>query len=205
MYWSYTYFLLFSLSFVVYPTGLNAQKTDWKLSKEEDGVRVYSREVANTNYKEVRSITTIATSAEALLKIVNDYSRIEPWRFKVGEMKLLEGDPMGAHYLYFVLNLPIPFSDRDFILDVETKNQADGSIMIDFNAVSDKLPEKKGKVRMNMMKGFWKLSPKGANATEVTYQYLSDPGGVPAWIVNLFSINAPYQALAELRKAVEKP
>ncbi len=183
---------------------LLAQKEEWKLSKQADNISVFTRNVAQTNFKEVRSVTKMPIAASDLLELVNDYSSIQPWRYKVKEMKLLDGDPMGAHYLYFVLNLPIPLSDRDFVLQIETERKSDGRILINFDAVSDQLPAQEGKVRMNKMEGFWELKPLASNITEVTYQYLSDPAGVPAWIVNLFTVNAPFQALSGLRASVEK-
>lgn len=183
---------------------LIAQNEDWKLSKQADKISVFTRNVAETNFKEVRSVTQMAIAAPDLLELVNDYSSIQPWRYKVKEMKLLDGDPMGAHYLYFVLDLPIPLSDRDFVLQIDTERKADGRILINFDAVSDQLPVQKGKVRMNKMEGFWELKPLSSGATQVTYQYLSDPAGVPAWIVNLFTVNAPFQALSGLRASVEK-
>lgn len=182
---------------------LIAQNEGWKLSKQEDNISVFTRNVAQTNLKEVRSVTKMDIAVPDLLEIVNDYSSIEPWRYKVKEMKLLDGDPMGAHYLYFVLDLPIPLSDRDFILQIGIERKVDGRILINFQAVSDQLPEQKGKVRMNKMEGFWELKPLNSGATEVTYQYLSDPAGVPAWIVNLFTVNAPFQALAGLKASIE--
>lgn len=197
--------LVLLINLILFSQPLTAQDEGWELSKQEEAISVYTRDIQGTNFKEVRSTTQMNIAADDLLEMINDYSSIEPWRYKVEEMRLLDGDPMESHHLYFALNMPIPLSDRDFILQIEPEKKPDGLILINFQAVSDQMPEQKGKVRMNKMEGFWELKPLGSNSTQVTYQYLSDPAGVPAWIVNLFTVNAPFQALSKLRAVVENP
>jgi hypothetical protein len=190
-----TIFLLTVLYNYLVPTS-----TNWKLAKEKDGIRVYTRTVSGTAYQEVKSEVEIAASPEALLQVLNDYSSIEPWRFKVIDLELLDGEPMGDHQLYFALGVPFPLSDRDFALDVSVQETPDGGIRIPFQLSKKQVPNRKGRVRMDKMEGFWSLEPQNNGRTLVTYQYLSDPAGIPAWIVNMFTVTAPYQALKRLRE-----
>jgi hypothetical protein len=68
------------------------------------------------------------------------------------------------------------------------------------------LPEEKGYVRVAQVEGFWKLVPKGADQTEVTYQVHTEPGGsVPSWLANKFVVEAPFNTLKALKAAAEKP
>lgn len=178
---------------------LNPSTTNWKLAKDKDKIKVYTRTVEGTAYQEVRAEVDIPADPEPLLRVLNDYSRIEPWRFKVVDMELLAGDSLGDHQLYFALGVPFPLSDRDFVLDVQVQRLPDGSIRIPFQSIDDAQPARGGRVRMDKMEGFWLLEPQEDGNTHVTYQYLSDPAGIPAWIVNMFTVTAPYQALKRLR------
>ncbi len=66
-------------------------------------------------------------------------------------------------------------------------------------------PEEKGYVRVAQVEGFWKLVPKGANETEVTYQVHTKPGGsVPSWLANKFVVDAPFNTLKALKEHAEK-
>jgi hypothetical protein len=178
---------------------LNPTTNTWKLAKDKDKIKVYTRTVEGTAYQEVRAEVDIPADPETLLRVLNDYSRIEPWRFKIVDMELLNGDPLGDHHLYFALGVPFPLSDRDFVLDVKVQRLPGGGIRIPFRAIDDAPPARAGRVRMDKMEGYWLLDPQADGNTRVTYQYLSDPAGIPAWIVNMFTVTAPYQALKRLR------
>lgn len=187
-------------------TGVSiAQSSNWKQVKNQNKVEVYTRPVEGSKLREVKSITLVEKDRQALLKELNDYSYLANWRHKVKEMRLLEGDPMGAHYLYFAMAMPPGIQDRDFVLKVGVEQEKD-LIRIPFEAIEGKLPAQDKRVRMSVMKGFWELRsvPKQEGHTQVTYQFMSDPSGIPAWIVNLFTVNAPYQALKKLRTEMMK-
>ena len=175
----------------------------WKLAKEKDAIRVFTRNVAGTPYKEIRAEVVIKSTPNELLQRLNDYRELESWRYKVSEMELLAGDPLGDHHLYFAIATPFPLAGRDFVLDTKVEALTDGGIRISFRAMPDYISARPPKVRMDKMEGYWKLEPLPGGSTKVTYQYLSDPSGIPAWIVNMFSVTAPYQALKRLRSAIE--
>lgn len=55
------------------------------------------------------------------------------------------------------------------------------------------------------MWGYWKLVPKNANETEVTYQVHTEPGGsVPSWLANKFVVDAPFNTLKALKERAEQ-
>ncbi len=178
--------------------------TDWKLAKSSNGIEVFTNNSPNSKLREVRSVTTVKAPPSSILQTLRTYDYIADWRMKTKEMVLLEGQPEGQHYLYLVVDLPQPFNDRDFVLELTTKEMPDQSIRIDFEAVEGKYPLQKGRTRMQTMKGYWLIEPEDAQFTKLTYEYLSDPSGVPAWIVNLFSVNVPYKTLKKLKAQLEE-
>jgi len=96
-------------------------------------------------------------------------------------------------------------TDRDSILEITTAKAADGSVTRTLLEVPTYQPEVKGYVRVAQVDGYWKLVPKGANETEVTYQVHTEPGGsVPSWLANKFVVDAPFNTLKALRERAEK-
>ncbi|MEO0340394.1 MAG: START domain-containing protein [Bacteroidota bacterium] len=176
---------------------------DWKLAKSSNGIEVFTKNDSNSKFRQVRSVVTIEASVATILKTLRTYDYIAEWRMKTKAMSLLEGQPEGLHYLYLVIDLPQPFNDRDFVLELETQVLQDQSIRIDFKAVDGKYPNQKGLIRMQTMEGYWLIEPIDDQSTKLTYEYLSDPSGVPAWIVNLFSVSVPYKTLKKLKEQLD--
>jgi hypothetical protein len=58
-----------------------------------------------------------------------------------------------------------------------------------------------GIVRVPQLKAFWKFTPKPDGTVDAEYQINVNPGGnVPAWIVNMFAIDGPYQSITSMKK-----
>ena len=103
------------------------------------------------------------------------------------------------------LTVSFPVTDRESYIHVTTTKDADGSVTRKLQGVPTYKPEEKGYVRVAQVEGFWKLVPKGANETEVTYQVHTEPGGsVPSWLANKFVVDAPFNTLKALKEHAEK-
>nr|GFD50123.1 hypothetical protein [Tanacetum cinerariifolium] len=104
------------------------------------------------------------------------------WVHECKTQKILkhEGDKT---WTYSQFNTPWPVTPRDSVLQITTVEGADGSLTRNLLGQPTYIPEEKGFVRVTQVEGFWKLVPKGANETEVTYQVHTEPGGsVPSWL-----------------------
>ncbi len=78
---------------------------------------------------------------------------------------------------------------------------ADGSVTIRMSAISSKVPQKSGVVRMTYYEGHYHLVPVSGGQVEVTYQAVLDPAGsIPAWVANMAVVDTPYDLLANMRK-----
>ncbi len=68
----------------------------------------------------------------------------------------------------------------------------------------DYVLENKKCVRMEEAKGFWLFYPLDTDKVEITYQMHIDPGGgIPAWILNAFIVDAPIDDLKAIRERVK--
>ncbi|WP_028945361.1 START domain-containing protein [Pseudomonas vranovensis] len=180
-----------------------AHADDWKVAKDEDGIKISLSEVAGSEYKAYRGVTVIKAPLARVKALQEDVVGACAWIHECKSQKLLkhEGDQT---WTYTQFNTPWPVTARDSVLHVTTTQDADGSLTRKLEGVPKYQPEEKGFVRVSQVEGFWKLVPKG-DTTEVTYQVHTEPGGsVPSWLANKFVVDAPFNTLKALRAKAEK-
>jgi len=181
-----------------------AQAEDWQVAKDEDGIKISLSEVAGSQYKAYRGVTTIKASVAKLRGLQEDVAGACAWIHECKLQKLLkhEGD---KNWTYTQFNTPWPVTARDSVLLVTTEEGADGSLTRKLQGQPTFIPEEKSFIRVTQVDGFWKFVPKGADQTEVIYQVHTEPGGsVPSWVANKFVVEAPFNTLKALKDRAEK-
>ena len=181
-----------------------AQAEDWKVAKDEGGINISLSEVAGSQYKAYRGVTTIKASVAKLRGLQEDVVGACTWIHECKSQKLLKYD--GAKtWTYTQFNTPWPVTPRDSVLLVTSEQGADGTLTRTLKGEPTYIPEEKGFVRVAQVEGFWKFVPKGADQTEVTYEVHTEPGGsVPSWLANKFVVDAPFNTLKALKEKAEK-
>ena len=181
-----------------------AHAEDWKVAKNEDGIKVSLSEVPGSQYKAYQGVTTIKAPMAKVLGLQEDAAAACAWIHECKSQKLLkhEGD---QSWTYTQFNTPWPVTPRDSVLLVTSVKGGDGSLTRNLKGLPTYIPEEKGFVRVAQVEGFWKMVPKGDNVTEVTYQVHTEPGGsVPSWLANKFVVDAPFNTLKALKERAEK-
>ena len=180
------------------------QAEDWKLAKDEDGIKVFLSEVPGSRYKAYRGVATMKADIAVLRALQEDVTGSCAWIHECKEQKLLKSE--GAQsWTYTRFNTPWPVTPRDSVLHVTSEVAADGSVTRILEGVPKYLPESDGYVRVTQVQGFWKLLPKAGGEVEVTYQVHTEPGGsVPSWLANSFVVDAPFNTLKAMRQRAEK-
>lgn len=181
-----------------------AHAEDWKLAKDEDGIKVFLSDVPGSKYKAYRGVATMKTDIATLRALQEDVVGSCAWIHECTDQKLLKSE--GAQsWTYTRFNTPWPVTPRDSVLHVTSQLGADGSVTRVLEGVPTYLTEANGYVRVTEVSGFWKLVPKGAGEVEVTYQVHTEPGGsVPSWLANNFVVDAPFHTLKAMRDRAEK-
>lgn len=181
-----------------------AQAEDWQTAKDQDGITVSLAAIPGSDYKAYRGVTTIKAPLAKVKALQEDAAGACAWIHECKLQKLLktEGD---KSWTYTQFNTPWPVTPRDSVMEITTVQGADGSLTRNLKEVPTYMPEEKGFVRVAQVDGFWKLVPKGADSTEVTYQVHTEPGGsVPSFVANKFVVDAPFNTLKALREKAEK-
>jgi hypothetical protein len=194
----YIYFILF-ISFL-FPGP--DKEPDWKLRKQKSGIEVYTRFVEGSLFDEFKGLVTLKnTSVNEVLDVilnVENYTNLYPDCINA---KMLEQKKKYHDIYYFSIKAPWPVKNRDSVYESVTKISEDKKYArIVLKPLGNYIEEKKGFVRMYNGNGFWELEETEDNTIQITYQFLSDPGGkVPAWLSNSMVVSSPFQTLINLR------
>jgi hypothetical protein len=180
------------------------QAAQWRLVKDEAGIRVYLQQIPGSSFQAFRGVTRIRTDMPRLLALQDEVSAACAWIHACSEQRLLKHEG-NLSWAYSRFHTPWPVQPRDSVLQVTTTRDADGRVTRTLLGVADYLPPQPGFVRVSKVEGFWSLTPLDGEI-EVVYQVHSEPGGsVPAWLANSFVVDAPFNTLQGLRELAEKP
>jgi len=182
-------------------------QSDWKLSADKEGIKVYTSIVPDSKIKAVKVECDLNATPSQLVAVVMDINTAPDWVYHVKSAKMVKQVSPSELYYYSEVSLPWPAANRDFVAHLTvSKDPATKIITIDGPAVPGYVPVKKGIVRIANSSGKWVITPIGANQVHVQYSIHVDPGGsLPAWLVNIFATDAPLKIFENLRVQLQKP
>jgi START domain-containing protein len=192
------FFVFFSVHFVT------AQENNWELKKNESDIKIYTRNVKGSGFKEFRAETTVTSELSWVVMILKDVDRYKEWVADIKEVKLFKADENNIYY-YAETLVPWPIDNRDMVYHLQFTKTNNAEIKVIVTGIRDYIPEKKGIVRIEKAIGFWKLTSLGENKIQITYQLHAEPGGtIPEWLANLKVIDMPYTTLSGLIDMINK-
>lgn len=179
---------------------------DWKLRKNEDGIKVYTREVKSSSFNAFKATMTVEATVEDLvnvLKNMDDNYHIFPDTKKI---EILDRPNDSTQIHYSLSDAPWPVDDRDGIYKlVFHENRKTGKVTVYSTAIPDYLPEVDGVVRIKQSSNTWVFTPKKNGKVKVLYEVQAEPGGaVPNWLANSMAVDIPFDTFVNLRKVLEK-
>lgn len=195
------FLMLFSFSSLT-----NAQD-DWVLKSNRDGIKVYTKNLDNSPFKAIRTICTIDASLSRLTAVLLDINSTADWVYGTKSCTLLKQVSSSELFYYSEIEIPWPVSNRDFIVKLKvTQDPQTKIVTVDGDNMPNMLPENKNIVRIQKSFSRWLITPVSSNKVQVEYILQVDPGGsVPAWLINLFATNGPFESFKKLREQVKKP
>ena len=158
---------------------------DWRLLRDEDGVRVFERASAKRTVPEVRAEVEIDAPLPVVLAVIADVPGQTKWLDDCIESREVRRESESSTLVYNRTNAPWPVSDRDVVLRTSLEVHGPESALVRFHAVTDPaVPTLAGVVRMSRLDGEFAVDGLAPGRTRVVYRLDIDPGGaLPAWIV----------------------
>jgi hypothetical protein len=178
----------------------------WKLEKDKDGIKVWTRKVENTKLKESKVSAVINAPIEKVVDFLRDYKNHEKISYKVddGSVRLLKKVSNNEFYVYITASAPL-IKRRDLITHFNIKApDANGVVYIVAESCPNLIPVKEENVRIQKMKAYWKISPLPNNKTEIIEQAFTDPAGtIPELLVNISSVDAPFYLISRMKELIK--
>ena len=177
---------------------------NWKLVKEEAGIKVYTKYEAGSGYKAFKAEMQASCKIKSIVEVLKNSESINNWIVNCKGVKLLKTDDNDQYY-YIETSLPFPFKNRDMVYHfqyIETDSQ---QVKVTVTGMPDYIPPTVGIVRLAKANGSWLITSIDTFLTAITYQMHVEPGGlIPAWLANPFIVNVPFSTFKELRKIIQK-
>lgn len=177
---------------------------EWSLVKDSDDIRVYSRKSADSAINEVRAVTTVNTEVRTVVQLLRDHQSRPRWDSYSGEVFVHETLSPTEELLYLHSDLPWPVSDRDMLAHVKWFYEpGSGVVYTQSEATSGILPPRPGRIRVTRARQQWRLTPVAQGRVEISTEIFLDPAGpLPPWLVNMLSVDAPYNSLNGIRRVL---
>ncbi|MEM6966352.1 MAG: START domain-containing protein [Bacteroidota bacterium] len=198
--------LTFVVGFSSNLLGQNFDKTDWKLKTTKGKLKVYTRNNEHSDFKEIRITTTVSSSAEKIISVLNDVAGYHKWVFKCMGAKKIKVISSNDYYYYTKSDFPFPITDRDLVVrSTQWTDEATGFIFSHSKAVPKMKGDEKGFIRIPEFDSYWKLMPQPDGTINIDYVAVTDPGGnLPAWVVNLGITKGPVETMKRFTAIVEQ-
>jgi hypothetical protein len=179
---------------------------NWKLSKDEDGIKVYQSEVKYSKFKSIKVECTLEGTYDKLMAILNDVPNQKNWVYNNKNSSILKRVSASEFYYYSEIHLPWPMTNRDAIVHMKmNKDSLNRFLKISEAGVPGYAPEKSGRVRVPRSDISWYVTMPSAKTISIVYIFDAEPGGsLPAWVVNMFTDKGPYESFKKLSELLKR-
>jgi hypothetical protein len=177
----------------------------WEQVVSSDNLVVERRDYAGSALQEIRGVTRVKTSLNALMALLKDADFNRHWVYRSGGARILQENGYEQAYVYGIVDAPWPMQDRDTVVRFDYRQDAGtGEIIITIRNFPDFIPLDERYVRVPDFGGFWALRPEPGGWVEVTYQVHGDPGGlIPVWLANFAAVTSVTRTLQRMEAAVQ--
>jgi len=180
---------------------------DWKLSVNKDGIKIYTRPIANSKLKAIKVECCLNVRPSQLVKVIMDIDKSDQWVYHSKTAYVVKQVSPSELYYYSEVSVPWPAENRDYIAHIMvSQNPKTKVITIDAPCLPGMVPVKPNAVRISHSIGKWTIVPVNNNTINVDYELEVDPAGaIPAWLINLFATEGPLKTFERLKLQLQKP
>lgn len=185
----------------------SADDGGWRLEKDQDGIRIYTRAVEGKTIREIRGTVELEARLSSVAAVLSDVSAIPLLSDVVSEAKVQQRDSDMRFQVYSVLKMPWPLSNRDMLNQTEISQDPQTlAVTLSNVALREGIPLKDGLVRIVESRSQWRMTPTAAGKVGVEMLAFTDPAGsIPTSVINSLSVGAPFKSMGVLRELVQQP
>lgn len=178
---------------------------DWQLKKERDGIKVYVKDIAGSDFDAFRAEMIVKTTPNAVGKILRNQDQFAHIFPDTETLKILSRDGDKSLIQYSRTAAPWPLDDRDGIYQMTFYPLSNGGFYSLGKALPDHLPTYDGVVRIRKSKSIWRAEPNPDGSVKISYEVEAEPGGsIPDWLANSAVTEIPFRTMSALRSELLK-
>ena len=171
----------------------------WELVKSGEGVYIYNRKIDGTKIKEFKAEMILDEKYfEKIYHVLQDVENYRQWMDRCVESKLIKKEE-NILYCYQVYSAPWPVRARDNGAKI-VYNRSEDLITVAVSNEPEIYPVQKKKHRIQEFRARWRIEKIGNGQMKVEEIVWYDPGAIPAFIVNMATVDAPYNTFTGLKK-----
>ncbi len=181
--------------------------TTWELKKNKNNIKVYTRKVSASDFKEMKCTTQVKSSLSSIVKVLTDVNYFTLWIYKCIEAAEVKRTDDSEIYSYQLFDAPWPLDDRDVVARLKVKQDGKTKVVTAHSVLADGLvPVKEDVVRIKNFHTTYTLTPLGNGWVEIDYELGTEPGGnIPAWLANLVMVNGPFTTQQLMNGLIQTP
>ena len=183
-----------------------AAASEWTAAGTKGGVALSFRDDPQLEVREVRATTELPFPAARIFPLVCDFTQYKTLVSGVDETRLIAGTAPSDYEIY-LRYAPrfLVVAARDVAVHVRSQSTPDGPASCQWTELKDREPERKGLVRMTLLRGSWTIEPLDETRSRVVYQVAVNPGGrLPGWLVRRGAVSALPAVIEQVRRRLER-
>jgi hypothetical protein len=176
---------------------------DWTSAGIKEGVTLAFRDDPALDTREVRATSELPFPAGLIFSVVCDFTNYGQLVSGVTEARLLAGS-IPTDYEIYLRYAPrfVVVAARDVVLRVQSGADALGC---NWSEVAERVAERKGTVRMPLIRGTWTLERLDDRRSRATYQLAASPGGrIPGWLVRKGAVQVMPDVIEKVRERLRR-
>jgi hypothetical protein len=176
---------------------------DWELVMDKNGIKAYSRKIADSGIFEFRAVMVADAPVEVVGEMLRDVPAVSQWLPYCNQSYLLEAEDRNNFTIYFSLDLPWPVADRDLVMKTATTYDLDHGRAVSnlYRTEVAACPPKGSHIRMPEMKGQYVFEFITREKTGIIHTYRADIGGsLPEWMANFATKYNMYNTFMNMKE-----
>ncbi len=178
-------------------------QADWHLKRDEDGIKVFTADDNNSDFKCIKVECTVKATQSQLIALLMDINRQPDWVYGSKSAEVVKAIKANEFIFHSEVDVPWPCADRDYVAHITINQPSPQLLTIDSHSEPDMVPAKDGIVRVKKSAAHWDVTPLSKDLLKIVYIVSFDPSGsVPAWLTNLFVTKGPFLTFQKLKENV---
>ncbi|TPN87756.1 START domain-containing protein [Aquimarina algicola] len=181
---------------------ISFSQSQWKLAKDDKGIKIWVRNFENSPYKEYKATTYVDTSMQGVIKELLEAPSYTK-NCEEGVSHLVKVNSANEYIFYVRNNFPWPIKNRDVVSKLSLKQIADDKIKLCISAAPKEIPLVKSTLRIQELSGHWLLE-ENEKGIKITQQlYINPEGTLPPFITNALLVTGPFKTFRTLKETLE--